>query len=100
MCHGLQEWEGKAKAEKEALAAGADNVDAAGFKRKSPEKDIEESKDEREVAGCSAAQAADETDGAKASQEEGKDEAGDADMKEHAAEDKEEEDKAEKDKDE
>ena len=42
MCHGLQEWEGKAKAEKEALAAGADNVDAAGFKRKSPEKDIEE----------------------------------------------------------
>ena len=59
-------YEKMAKAEKEALAAGADKVDAAGSKRKSPEKDKNESqssaKEAVDAEDAKASQAVDDND--------------------------------------
>jgi len=59
-------YEAMAKAEKEALAAGADKVDAAGSKRKSPEKDKNESqssaKEAVDAEDAKASQAVDDND--------------------------------------
>jgi hypothetical protein len=72
-------YEKMAKAEKEALAAGADKVDAAGSNRKSPEKDEKDSQ-------SSAKEAVDGED-AKASQaNDDNDEGGDKEMKDDAKE--------------
>jgi hypothetical protein len=68
-----------AKAEEEALAAGADKVDAAGSKRKSPENDEEEAE--------SSANEADDAEDAKAWQaDDDNDQGGDKEMNDDAKE--------------
>ena len=72
-------YETMAKAEKEALAAGAEKVDAAGSKRKSPEKDEKEAE--------SSAQEADDAEDAKASKaDDDNDESGEKEMKDDVEE--------------